>query len=59
MTKSDYIIPIKGKPCQQHNSMNKEIGFLAWNVWAEKMSKSRHKQVQCVKCGYWFFLCEL
>lgn len=41
----------KPKPQCQHTP-NQPEGYLAWNAWAEKMSKS-HRQVKCPGCGLW------
>ena len=38
--------------------MNKKLGYVAWQEWAELKTKRGHIQRQCKKCGKWLFKCE-
>lgn len=52
-------LPWKDKMCESHNPMNKELGYLQWHSWAQRMTNAKERQIQCVRCGYWLFMCEM
>jgi hypothetical protein len=49
------LVPIKEK-CKRHKSFNgsymQQVGFI------EAKERRKAKQIQCKKCGYWFFKSE-
>ena len=45
--------------CKKHNPMNKKLGYVDMNEWAEKKLKQGTKQYKCPDCKKWFFKCEL
>ena len=44
-------------PCKKHKP--KQLGYLAWHDWAEKMTRQGKEQTQCSKCGRWYFKSEM
>lgn len=49
-TKTPIYTP---KPCPSHKP--KKIDWLKWYYWAEQKIKQGAKQIQCPKCGRWYF----
>ena len=44
-------------PCKKHKP--KQLSYLAWHDWADKMTRQGKKQTQCTKCGRWYFKSEM
>lgn len=44
--------------CKTHKPMSLELGYVAWNDWADRKAKMGHKQRECPTCGRFFFKCE-
>jgi hypothetical protein len=44
-------------PCKKHKP--KQLDYLAWHDWAEKMQRQGKEQTQCKKCGRWYFKSEM
>jgi hypothetical protein len=42
-----------GSACSMHKP--KQLGYLQWHDWAEKMTRQGKEQTQCSKCGRWYF----
>lgn len=57
-TKKLSLGSVSGSTCKEHNPMNKKLGYVAWQEWAELKTKRGHIQRQCKKCGKWLFKCE-
>ena len=45
--------------CKKHKPMNKVISYVEWQEWAYLKIRRGHMQMQCDKCGYWYFKCEI
>jgi hypothetical protein len=43
-------------PCKRHKP--KQLEYVAWHEWANKMYKQGREQKQCDKCGRWYFKSE-
>ncbi len=50
---------VSGSMCKKHKPMNKKLGYVAWNEWADLKTRRGHIQRQCPDCGYYFFKCEM
>mgnify|MGYP007044083289 CR=1 FL=1 len=44
-------------PCKKHKP--KELGYLQWAQWANKMERMGKKQTQCPICKRWYFKSEM
>ena len=44
-------------PCKKHKM--KQLSYLAWHDWAERMTAQGKEQTQCEKCGRWLFKSEV
>lgn len=49
-TKRIIDFPMKGHRCIIHKSLN--LGYLEFHHFAEN---TKEKQIQCLRCGYWYF----
>ena len=47
-----YVVKINPDKCQHKR---KELGYLAWNEWAELQHENGITQTQCPKCKLWLF----
>ncbi|HSG30471.1 MAG TPA: hypothetical protein VLB82_02890 [Thermodesulfobacteriota bacterium] len=45
--------------CENHKPMNKKLGYVAWQEWADRKTRQGHIQRQCPKCNLYFFKCEM
>jgi len=43
--------------CAHHRP--KDLGYLEWHAWAQKMTDAGKEQTQCPKCKHWFFKSEM
>jgi len=49
---------VSGSTCKEHKPMNKVMGYVEWQEWADLKTRQGHIQRQCKKCGKWLFKCE-
>lgn len=49
---------VSGSTCKKHKPMNKVMGYVEWQEWADLKTRRGHIQRQCNKCGKWLFKCE-
>ena len=49
-----FLLPI----CKTHKPMNTQLGYVAWNDWADRKVRMGHIQRECPTCGRLFFKCE-
>lgn len=56
-TQTDANIVLAEVPCKKHKP--KQLGYLAWHDWSDKMQRQGKEQTQCKKCGRWYFKSEM
>lgn len=54
---TDANIVLAEVPCKKHKP--KQLSYLAWHDWADKMTRQGKEQTQCSKCGRWYFKSEM